>query len=69
MGAIRHYRTLKRTGVLGLNARNGNYILQYNQRRFYPLVDDKVLCKKCLMERGLAVPRQIAVIGSMRGAS
>ncbi len=66
---LRHYRTLKRTGVLGLNARNGRYILHYNQRRFYPLVDDKVLCKKCLMERGLAVPGQIGVIASMRGAS
>lgn len=66
---LRHYRTLKKTGVLGLNARNGNYILPYNQRRYYPLVDDKVLCKRCLEERGLAVPGQIGVITSMRGAS
>lgn len=66
---FQHYRTLRRAGVLGLNARNGNYILRYNQRRYYPLVDDKVLCKKCLQERGLAVPGLIGVIASMRGAS
>ncbi len=66
---FQHYRTLRRAGVLGLNARNGNYILRYNQRRYYPLVDDKVLCKKCLQERGLAVPGLIGVIRSMRGAS
>lgn len=66
---LRNYRTLKKAGVLGLNARNGNYILQYNRRRFYPLVDDKVLCKRCLQERNLAVPDLIGVVGSMRGAS
>lgn len=66
---LQHYRTLKKAGILGLNARNGNYILRFNQRRYYPLVDDKVLCKRCLQERGLAVPGQIGIISSMRGAS
>lgn len=66
---LHHYRTLKNCSVLGLNARNGNYILQYNQRKYYPLVDDKVLCKRCLQERGLAVPGLIGVIRSMRAAS
>ena len=63
------YRTLKHTGVLGLNARNGDYILMQNQRKFYPLVDDKVLCKRCLQDRGLAVPDLIGVVSSMRGAA
>ena len=63
------YQTLKKTGVLGLNARNGDYILMHNQRKFYPLVDDKVLCKRCLQERGLAVPELIGVVSSMREAS
>ncbi|HKJ16622.1 MAG TPA: alpha-L-glutamate ligase-like protein [Xanthomonadales bacterium] len=66
---LRYYQTLKKTGVLGLNARNGDYILMHNQRKFYPLVDDKVLCKRCLQERGLAVPDLIGVVNSMRGAS
>ena len=63
------YQTLRKTGVLGLNARNGDYVLQHNRRRFYPLVDDKVLCKKCLQEFDLPVPDLIGVISSMRGAA
>ena len=43
---------MKRSGVLGLNCRNGDYIMKFNRRRFYPLVDDKVLCKERLQEQG-----------------
>jgi alpha-L-glutamate ligase-like protein len=60
---------LRRRGVLGLNCRNSSYTLKYNQRRLYPLVDDKVLCKQRLQERGLAVPELIAVVEFNRQAS
>ncbi len=60
---------MKRSGVLGLNRRNGEYIMKFNHRRFYPLVDDKVICKQRLQEQGLAVPRLISVARSMRQAS
>ena len=60
---------MKRSGVLGLNRRNGEYIMRFNQRRFYPLVDDKVLCKQRLQEQGLAVPALISVARSMRQAA
>jgi alpha-L-glutamate ligase-like protein len=60
---------LRRAGVLGLNCRNGDYTLKYNQRRFYPLVDDKVLCKQRLKERGLPVPDLIAVVEFNRQTS
>jgi alpha-L-glutamate ligase-like protein len=53
---IGRYLALKRAGVLGLNARNGDYIMRYNQRRFYPLVDDKIRCKKILQDYSIAVP-------------
>ncbi len=53
---IRRYLALKRAGVMGLNARNGQYIMRYNQRKFYPLVDDKIRSKKVLQEHGIAVP-------------
>jgi alpha-L-glutamate ligase-like protein len=53
---------LRRAGVLGLNCRNSEYTLKYNKRRFYPLVDDKVLCKQRLKERGLPVPDLIGVV-------
>jgi len=49
-------RALKRNGVLGINARNANYILQYNERRNYPLVDDKALTKQVAFEHNVAVP-------------
>jgi alpha-L-glutamate ligase-like protein len=53
---------MRRAGVLGLNCRNGQYTLKYNPRRFYPLVDDKVLSKQRLQERGLAVPDLIGLV-------
>ena len=60
---------MTQSGVLGLNRRNGDYIMKFNNRRFYPLVDDKVICKGRLQEQGLAVPRLISVASSMRQAS
>lgn len=47
---------LRRNGVLGINARNANYILKYNERRNYPLVDDKALTKELALKHGMAVP-------------
>lgn len=66
---IRRIRQLARAGVLGLNSRNGDFILQYNHRRFYPLVDDKVLCKKRLLEHGLPAPNLIGVVELMQQTS
>jgi len=60
---------LRGAGVLGLNCRNSEYTLKYNRRRFYPLVDDKVLCKRRLQKRGLAVPALIALVEFNRQAS
>jgi alpha-L-glutamate ligase-like protein len=60
---------MRKSGVLGLNRRNGDYILKWNDRRYFPLVDDKVLCKKRLQERGLAVPKMIAIASYMQQAS
>jgi len=62
-------RSLRKAGVLGLNRRNGDYILKWNRRRFFPLVDDKVLCKKKLLEHDLAVPELIAIASFMQQAS
>tara|TARA_R110000868_G_scaffold100722_6_gene277131 strand:- start:12108 stop:13061 length:954 start_codon:yes stop_codon:yes gene_type:complete len=49
-------RALKRNGVLGINARNADYILEYNERRNYPLVDDKALTKQVALKHKVAVP-------------
>jgi len=62
-------RQMKRSGVLGLNLRNGDYIMKFNRRHLYPLVDDKVLCKKRLQQQGLAVPDLIGIASSMQQAA
>ena len=66
---IKRILRLRKAGLLGLNCRNGDYILQYNDRRFYPLVDDKVLCKQRLVQRGLPVPALIGLIELMHQTS
>ncbi|MGB0631818.1 MAG: alpha-L-glutamate ligase-like protein [Alphaproteobacteria bacterium] len=49
-------KRLKEAGVLGINHRNAVYLLPYNERRNYPLVDDKVLTKDLAIKAGAAVP-------------
>lgn len=58
------YRRLREAGVLGLNERNANFIMRRNPRRLYPLVDNKILCKQRLVEKGIAVPE---LLGEIRG--
>jgi alpha-L-glutamate ligase-like protein len=58
-GVARRLRTI---GVLGLNQRNSEYIMELNPRRFYPRVDDKVLTKQLALAAGMAVPELYGVI-------
>lgn len=60
------YRSLSREGVLGLNRRNGDYILRFNPRRLYPLVDDKLRTKQLALKAGIAVPDLYGVIETQR---
>ena len=55
-------RHLRKLGLLGMNQRNGDYVLRYNQRKYYPLVDDKLRTKKLAQSAGIAVPELYAVI-------
>ncbi len=55
-------RRLKALGILGMNMRNGDYILPHNQRKNFPLVDNKLLTKKLADNFGIAVPRLYGVI-------
>lgn len=59
-------RGLRRRGVLGLNKRNADYILRYNPRRLYPLVDDKLATKQLCIDAGIAVPELYDVIETER---
>lgn len=53
---------LARAGVLGLNARNLDFIAAHNPRKALPLVDDKITTKEMAVEAGIAVPEQLAII-------
>ena len=53
---------LKKQGILGMNARNFDYIAAANKRENYPRVDDKMLTKKLALEEGLAVPDLICCV-------
>lgn len=55
--------TLRRLGILGMNERNRRYIQGWNDRRLYPLVDDKLKTKALCREHGLAAPE---LLGSIR---
>jgi alpha-L-glutamate ligase-like protein len=57
-------RSLRRHGVIGLNERNANLIQRYNQRRLFPLVDNKLHTKRLALEAGIAVPELYGVIDS-----
>ncbi len=48
--------------MLGINARNRNYIARYNPRRAFPLVDNKLQTKRVLEAAGLSTPRLLFVV-------
>jgi len=50
------FRHLKKAGVMGMNARNADFVMGYNRRELYPLVDDKLRTKRRAEERGVPVP-------------
>jgi len=50
------FHPFRDNGILGMNRRNANYVLKYNQRKYYPLVDDKLKTKQLLEAHGLPSP-------------
>jgi alpha-L-glutamate ligase-like protein len=53
---------LKSRGILGMNRRNVSYIGPLNDRRRYPLVDNKLKTKQIAQAAGIAVPELLGVI-------
>lgn len=53
---------LGKYNIMGINARNRDYIFEQNRRRNYPLVDDKLLTKKLAIEAGIQVPELYGVL-------
>lgn len=62
-------KRLRNAGVVGLNKRNADYIMRYNSRRLYPLVDDKLRTKALALAAGMAVPELYAVVETQRDVS
>ncbi len=53
---------LRALGIVGMNERNSAYVMEYNRRRLYPLVDDKLQTKQLAQANGIAVPELYGVI-------
>lgn len=58
------YRSLQKKGILSINQRNSDFILRYNDRKNFPLVDNKIKTKKLALESDIAVPPLYDVISS-----
>ena len=54
--------TLKKLGILGMNQRNIHYIGAQNNRKYYPLVDNKLKTKVVAQNAGIAVPELLVTI-------
>lgn len=59
---LKIYHHLRRQGILSINRRNSDYVLRYNPRKLYPLVDDKLQTKRLALQAGIAVPSLYALI-------
>jgi alpha-L-glutamate ligase-like protein len=59
---INLFRRLKNQGVLSINQRNSDFVLRYNPRKLFPLVDDKLKTKKLALKAGIAVPELYDII-------
>ncbi len=55
-------RQLRERGILGMNRRNADFIMRYNPRHLYPLVDNKIRTKQLALKHNIAVPELYAVI-------
>ncbi|MFT5572774.1 MAG: alpha-L-glutamate ligase-like protein [Cryomorphaceae bacterium] len=53
---------LRERGVMGMNRRNFSYISRYNERKYFPNVDDKLKTKVLALDYGLTVPNLLGVV-------
>lgn len=58
---------LRALGVIGINARNGDYVAPCNPRSLYPRVDNKLVTKQLALAAGIAVPALYGVIETNHG--
>ncbi|MEE4463438.1 alpha-L-glutamate ligase-like protein [Azotobacter chroococcum subsp. isscasi] len=58
----KRWKALEARGIMGINRRNADYVLKYNKRSLYPIVDDKIITKHRAIEAGIHVPELYGVI-------
>ena len=61
-GLIKTWKALEAKGIMGINRRNADYVLKYNKRNLYPIVDDKIITKERAIEAGIDVPEMYGII-------
>ena len=62
MTILQTIRRLREIGVLGMNRRNAEYIMRFNPRSSFPLVDDKLKTKQLAEAHQIPTPRLYHVI-------
>ncbi|MEH6543279.1 MAG: alpha-L-glutamate ligase-like protein [Porticoccaceae bacterium] len=62
MSFIATPKRLRGLGFLGINQRNADFIMRYNPRKLYPLVDNKLRTKQLALVQGIAVPELYGVV-------
>jgi len=55
-------KKMKEAGILGMNRRNAAYIMRWNPRSAFPLVDDKVLTREVAEKYGVPTPPIFLVV-------
>ncbi|GAB3381551.1 alpha-L-glutamate ligase-like protein [Azotobacter armeniacus] len=58
----KRWKALEAKGIMGINRRNADYVLKYNKRSLYPIVDDKIITKHRAIEAGIHVPELYGII-------
>ncbi|GED22482.1 alpha-L-glutamate ligase-like protein [Halomonas halmophila] len=58
---------LRAKGIIGMNRRNIHYIGRYNDRRLYPLVDDKLQTKLLAQRYNITTPALIGTVSTQFG--
>lgn len=59
---IKAFNDLSKTGALGINGRNSEYIMRCNPRALFPLVDNKALTKQLALKHNIPTPQLLHVI-------
>lgn len=67
LGLWKTWKALEAKGIMGINRRNADYVLKYNKRNLYPIVDDKIITKERAIAAGIDVPEMYGVIETEKG--